>query len=359
MLFIGYRHLSYNLRCYYCRYQYHMHESCSVGCQMCLRLLAHSVRINHVLSCHTNGAPPPTHTQAHDHNVFHDIPYDKLTSTAEYMYRQVHATSLPVNILHITCLTSCTQWLQEATPFTPLPLAKDYTGNDWWLNGELTSTEGAWLGVHECHVTGTTSTVNDRETNVQYVCLQWGHRHTAVGQEKGVSNTPHYKCHITQLGWQLLRSMVCLYVLSLGPRAVSDRTMKGIFRTVCSKDRNCGAREWIRTHVQVETQMCPIHKSTNIPYLRLLLYDVMCAFNLNNTQSWQWSCNTHAVVHQSLAWHALCMCYQCGSSIYYATECLQVKYVASTQYMEQSNTDIPTRGIGHTSNEWLYSMYDM
>ena len=96
----------------------------SVGCQMCLRLLAHSVRINHVLSCPTNGAPH-THTQAHDHNVFPDIPYDKLTSTAEYMYGQVHATSLSVNILHITRLTSCTQWLQEATPSTPLPLAKD------------------------------------------------------------------------------------------------------------------------------------------------------------------------------------------------------------------------------------------
>ena len=150
--------------------------------------------------------------------------------------------------------------------------------------------------------------------------------------------------------------MVCLCVLSLGPRAVSDRTMKGIFRTVCSKDRNCGAREWIRTHVQVETQLCPIHKSTNIPYLRLLLYDVMCAFNLNNTQSWQWSRNTHAVVHQSLAWHALCMCHQCGSSIYYATECLQVEYVASTQYMEQSNTDIPTRRIEHTSNECTVCM---
>ena len=37
------------------------------------------------------------------------------------------------------------------------------------------------------------------KSNVQYVCLQRGHRHTAVGQEKGVSNTPHYKCHITQL----------------------------------------------------------------------------------------------------------------------------------------------------------------
>ena len=171
---------------------------------MCLRWLAHSVRINHVLSCPTNGAPsppppPPPPTQAHDHNVFPDIPYDKLTSTAEYMYGQVHATSLPVNILHITCLTSCIQWLQEATPSTPLPLAKDYTGNDCWLNGELTSTEGAWLGVHVCHVTATMSTVNDIKTNVQYVCLQRGHRHTAVGQEKGVSNTPHYKCHITQL----------------------------------------------------------------------------------------------------------------------------------------------------------------
>ena len=37
------------------------------------------------------------------------------------------------------------------------------------------------------------------KSNVQYVCLQRGHRHTAVVQEKGVSNTPHYKCHVTQL----------------------------------------------------------------------------------------------------------------------------------------------------------------
>ena len=40
---------------------YHMHESCSVGCQMYLRWLAHSICINHVLSCHTKGA---THTSS-------------------------------------------------------------------------------------------------------------------------------------------------------------------------------------------------------------------------------------------------------------------------------------------------------
>ena len=51
----------------------------------------------------------------------HSIPLKVPTSPAECMYRQVHATSLPVNILHITCLSSCIQWLQEATPSTSLP----------------------------------------------------------------------------------------------------------------------------------------------------------------------------------------------------------------------------------------------
>ena len=73
------------------------------------------------------------------------------------------------------------------------------TGNDCWLNGELTSTEGAWLGGHVCHVTGTTSIVNDKyEMYSMSVCSE-GNRHTAVGQEKGVSNIPYYKCHITKL----------------------------------------------------------------------------------------------------------------------------------------------------------------
>ena len=48
------------------------------------------------------------------------------TFPIKYMYRQVHTASLPVNILHITCLSSCTQWLQEATPSTPLPLVTEY-----------------------------------------------------------------------------------------------------------------------------------------------------------------------------------------------------------------------------------------
>ena len=69
------------------------------------------------------------HILTHDHYaanvVAHNIPLKVPTSPAEYMYRQVHATSLPVNILHITCLSSCTQWLYEATPSTPLPLVKD------------------------------------------------------------------------------------------------------------------------------------------------------------------------------------------------------------------------------------------
>ena len=77
-----------------------------------------------------------THARKHAHTILitytrtvyknvvaHNIPLEVPTSTAEYMYRLVHATSLPVNILHITCLSSCIQWLQEATPSTPLPLA--------------------------------------------------------------------------------------------------------------------------------------------------------------------------------------------------------------------------------------------
>ena len=55
------------------------------------------------------------------------------------MYRQVHATSLPVNILRITCLSSCTQWLQEATPSTPLTFVlQNTTVSVWWLKAELT-----------------------------------------------------------------------------------------------------------------------------------------------------------------------------------------------------------------------------
>ena len=52
----------------------------------------------------------------------HIVPLEVPTPPAECMYRQVHATSFPVNILHITCLSSCIQWLQEATPFHTTPL---------------------------------------------------------------------------------------------------------------------------------------------------------------------------------------------------------------------------------------------
>ena len=90
---------------------------------------------------------------------------------------------------------------------------------DWWLNAELTTIKVH--GVLVCLVTGTTCTV-------------------------------------------------------------SDRTMKGIFRTVCSKGMETVGQE-NDTYVQVETQLCPIHKSSNMPYPRLLLYEKMCAFHLNNT----------------------------------------------------------------------------
>ena len=108
---------------------------CACECQ-------HSIA--HVLFCHATRGHTHTHTHARTHVrtharthillitythivyrnvVAHIIPLEVPTSTAEYMYRQVHATSLPANILHITCLSSCIQWLQEATPSTPLPLA--------------------------------------------------------------------------------------------------------------------------------------------------------------------------------------------------------------------------------------------
>ena len=56
------------------------------------------------------------------HNVVLEVP----TPPAECMYRQVHATSLSFNILHITCLSFCIQWLQETTPPTPLPLVTEH-----------------------------------------------------------------------------------------------------------------------------------------------------------------------------------------------------------------------------------------
>ena len=74
--------------------------------------------------------------------------------------------------------------------------------------------------------------------------------------------------------------LVCLVTGTMC--TVSDRTMKGIFRTVCRKGMETVGQE-NDMYVQVETQLCPIHKSSNMPYPRLLQYEKMCAFHLNNT----------------------------------------------------------------------------
>ena len=78
------------------------------------------------------------------------------------------------------------------------------------------------------------------------------------------------------------------------------------------------AYEWVRCVILLKGTQLNSQASTSQQCAIWLGYIYRCNVCIppHNTQSWQWSCNTHAVVHQSLAWHALCMCHQCGGIHY-------------------------------------------